>query len=161
MALARASRRARQFRKKRATVRANPAHSVGSGGQPSQRDAMNARDPTPQVALVGKAGAGSDFSQPRLPFPEQARAHAFVLRDDAFDEQALQRDSQPFQARRNDFELRLRREGIVQIETRGRQRARNPAPALSMRSRSALPDRQTTLWPSAISTRATPSNGLM
>src|SRR5262249_44872980 len=36
-----------------------------------QRDAMNASDPTRQMALVGKAGAGGDFSQPRPPFPNQ------------------------------------------------------------------------------------------
>src|SRR6476619_5548387 len=71
MALARASHRARRFRKKRATVRANPAHSVGSGSEPRQRNAMNSSDPTRQVALVGKAGAGSDFSQPRPPFPNK------------------------------------------------------------------------------------------
>src|SRR5277367_4877240 len=59
------------IRKKRAIVRANPAHSVGLGGEPRQRDAMNASDPTRQVALVGKPGAGSDFSHPRPPFPDK------------------------------------------------------------------------------------------
>lgn len=32
---------------------------------------MNASDPTRQVALVGKAGAGSDFSQPRPTLPNK------------------------------------------------------------------------------------------
>src|ERR1700730_7825963 len=42
-----------------------------SGGKPRQRDAMNASDPTRQMALVGKAGVGSDFGQPRPPFPNK------------------------------------------------------------------------------------------
>jgi hypothetical protein len=42
-----------------------------SGGKPRQRDAMNASDPTRQMALVGKAGVGSDFSQPGPPFPNK------------------------------------------------------------------------------------------
>jgi hypothetical protein len=32
---------------------------------------MNASDPTRQVALVGKAGAGGDFSQPRPTLPNK------------------------------------------------------------------------------------------
>ena len=42
-----------------------------SGSEPRQRNAMNASDPTRQVALVGKAGAGSDFSQPRPTLPNK------------------------------------------------------------------------------------------
>ena len=84
-----------------------------------------------------------------------------MLRDDAFDEQALQRDSQPSQARRNELELRRRREGIVQIEIRGRREgAESGARAFDAITKGA--SRQADdLWPSAISTRATPSNGLM
>ena len=86
MALARASRRSRRFKKKRATVRADAALSVGSGSEARQRNAMNASDPTRQMALVGKAGAGSDFGQPRPPFANkldrtlQSEMHDIAMR---------------------------------------------------------------------------------
>jgi hypothetical protein len=47
---------------------------------------MNASDPTRQVALVGKAGAGSDFSQPRPTLPNkldcmlQSEMHQVAMR---------------------------------------------------------------------------------
>src|SRR5271169_2348458 len=77
------------FGKKRATVRANPAHSVGSGSEPRQRNAMNASDPTRQMAPVGKPGPGSDFSQPRPTLPNkldrtlQSEMHHVAMRGHA------------------------------------------------------------------------------
>src|SRR5208282_4263493 len=74
------------IRKKRAIVRADVAVSVGSGGQPRQRDTMNASDPPRQVALIGKASAGSDFGQPRPPFANklertlQSEVHDVAMR---------------------------------------------------------------------------------
>ena len=50
---------------------------------------MNASDPTRQVALVGKAGLGSDFGQPRPPFPNkldrtlQSEVHHVAMRGHA------------------------------------------------------------------------------
>ena len=50
---------------------------------------MNASDPTRQVALVGKAGAGSDFSQPRPTLPNkldrtlQSEMHHVAMRGHA------------------------------------------------------------------------------
>ena len=60
-----------------------------SGGKPRQRDAMNASDPTRQMALVGRAGVGSDFGQPRPPFPNkldrplQSEVHDVAMRSHA------------------------------------------------------------------------------
>ena len=74
------------IRKKRAIVRADAALSVGSGGQPRQRDTMNASDPPRQVALIGKASAGSDFGQPRPAFANklertlQSEVHDVAMR---------------------------------------------------------------------------------
>src|SRR5271167_4595054 len=50
---------------------------------------MNASDPTRQMALVGKAGAGSDFGEPGPPFPNklermlQSEMHNVAMRGHA------------------------------------------------------------------------------
>src|ERR1700739_1738362 len=86
MALARASRGLRRFRRRERQFVQFLRFRWAQTGEPRQRDAMNASDPTRQMALVGKAGVGSDFGQARPPFPNkldrtlQSEMHDIAMR---------------------------------------------------------------------------------